>query len=312
VVTAAIGIVAATTIKRQVLLSSFLLSTAIVVGVSALINLSNGTNYGLFGSKNYYGLCVSMMIPTGLAVALSRHQPKMFRLVAVAAILLAPALLVQSMSTGALIFSLITLVLIFGLSSLQRLTVLARIVIITLLVLVGSLLALGWMYIGDFSKLLNAVGKDATLTGRTYLWSAAWASISQNPILGLGYQSYWQIGNWGAEELWKIMFITSRSGFHFHNTYLQVTADLGIVGLIMLIGTLILAILKTLRNLVFLTPTPERIFATYIICFLLLRSPIEVDLFWPFQTPTLLLCMAWVYLDASGHDGVANRMMRVG
>jgi hypothetical protein len=32
---------------------------------------------------------------------------------------------------------------------------------------------------------------------------------------------------------------------------------------------------------------------------MLLRSPIEVDLFWQFQIPTIVFCMAWIYLAAA-------------
>jgi exopolysaccharide production protein ExoQ len=40
-------------------------------------------------------------------------------------------------------------------------------------------------------ELLYGFGRDITLTGRTVVWSLAWQSIMDRPILGFGYGSYW-------------------------------------------------------------------------------------------------------------------------
>ena len=85
--------------------------------------------------------------------------------------------------------------------------------------------------IGALDLLLGAFGKDATLTGRTYLWAEGLAAARENPFLGVGYQAYWVQGFPEAERLWEEFYIGSRSGFHFHNTYIEVLVELGFVGL---------------------------------------------------------------------------------
>jgi hypothetical protein len=59
--------------------------------------------------------------------------------------------------------------------------------------------------------------------------------------------------------------------------------------------------------------SPEKMFAIYVFTLLLLRSPIEVDLFWQFQTPTIIFCMAWAYLAPPAPQNiVAVALRRVG
>ena len=113
-----------------------------------------------------------------------------------------------------------------------------------------------WLAGGDLDQVLNAVGKDTTLTGRTTLWSAAEASIGAHPTLGVGYQAYWQLGSWGAEQLWQISFVPNKTGYHFHDTYLEVAVDLGFVGLAIFLTTLAAMLLRVARALVFLRIAP--------------------------------------------------------
>ncbi|MBV9991140.1 MAG: O-antigen ligase family protein [Alphaproteobacteria bacterium] len=77
-------------------------------------------------------------------------------------------------------------------------------------------------------------GKDATLTGRTYLWFRARELIAESPLLGAGYGAFWQQGNLDAEGLWQFARITSRQGFNFHNTFYDILVSLGWIGAIVL------------------------------------------------------------------------------
>jgi exopolysaccharide production protein ExoQ len=78
----------------------------------------------------------------------------------------------------------------------------------------------------------GALGRDATLTGRTDIWRALWPIAMQHPVLGQGYGSFWVRQRWfslGSEGT----FVTVKEG---HNGYLDVFLELGIIGLILLIG----------------------------------------------------------------------------
>jgi len=184
---------------------------------------------------------------------------------------------------------------------------------LALLTCVIAIPVAAWLAGGDLDQALNAVGKDTTLTGRTALWSAAETSIAAHPTLGVGYQAYWQVGSWGAEQLWQISYVASKTGYHFHDTYLEVAVDLGLVGLAILLVTLAAMLVRIARALVFSPITPESMFAIYVVVLMLLRSPIEVDLFWQFQIPTIVFCMAWIYLAAAPArtvSGSGSRLQR--
>jgi exopolysaccharide production protein ExoQ len=293
------AVAAASCVRPKTLLSALLAALALIVAVSAGFNVARATNVGLFGSKNNFGLAVAMTLPVGWAVSVDRRQRAVFRLLGAAAVIAAPPLLLQSNSTGALICSLATATAVCGALALSRLTPAARVGALSLLACAIAMPVVAWLAGGDLDQVLNAVGKDTTLTGRTALWSAAEASIAAHSTLGVGYQAYWQIGSWGAEQLWQISYVASKTGYHFHDTYLEVAVDLGLVGLAIFLATLVAMLLRIARALVFSRIAPESMFAIYVVVLMLLRSPIEVDLFWQFQIPTIVFCMAWIYLAAA-------------
>jgi O-antigen ligase len=102
---------------------------------------------------------------------------------------------------------------------------------------------LGWCCIGlivffmalatlpDFrGAIAGALGRDATLTGRTDIWAAA-LKIPTNPLLGHGFASTWLTpeGRAMAEEL-KIP--------HAHNGYLETYLHSGLFGVLLLLAVL--------------------------------------------------------------------------
>lgn len=75
---------------------------------------------------------------------------------------------------------------------------------------------------GLLDGLLEALGKDPTLSARTEIWSHSMQLISERPLLGHSIASFWQQG------------IVEDTGMWFpnaHNGYLQVAIELGLIGL---------------------------------------------------------------------------------
>jgi O-antigen ligase len=74
------------------------------------------------------------------------------------------------------------------------------------------------------------LGKDATLTGRTKIWAAAWHQIRLRPWTGYGYGAVWdETGNWGP-----LAWIVKEAHFkarHAHNAWLEQWLGLGVGGL---------------------------------------------------------------------------------
>jgi O-antigen ligase len=78
--------------------------------------------------------------------------------------------------------------------------------------------------------LLNLLGKDATLTGRTKIWAAVMRQIQQRPVLGYGYGAVWNDDSgWGP-----LAWIIKQAGFrpdHAHNSWLEQWLGMGLWGL---------------------------------------------------------------------------------
>ncbi len=73
------------------------------------------------------------------------------------------------------------------------------------------------------TALLNFLGKDITLTSRTYIWNKAQVYISESPLIGLGIESNY--------------VVRSKFAFnHIHNQFLTVIYQTGYVGLILFIS----------------------------------------------------------------------------
>ena len=136
-------------------------------------------------------------------IAFDKSQPNIVRLIAFAAAVMGPVFLVQSRSTGAVVSSAAAIAITWALTFIVRFAPNVRFVAFLLVAQLVVLLLIGWLYLGDFATVLNFLGKDVRMTGRTWIWEWADMAIKERPMLGFGYQAYWQPGNWGAEEIWS-------------------------------------------------------------------------------------------------------------
>lgn len=94
----------------------------------------------------------------------------------------------------------------------------------------GALLLV--MFVLLASDMLFAIlGKDATLTGRTEIWTAAMRQIEQRPWQGYGYAAVWgDKSGWGP-----LAWIVNDAKFvpqHAHNSWLEQWIGIGLFGLI--------------------------------------------------------------------------------
>jgi exopolysaccharide production protein ExoQ len=130
--------------------------------------------------------------------------------------------------------------------------------------------------------------KDATLTGRTYLWYRAFDLIHQRPLLGTGYFSFWLQGNIDAEGLWQYAGIADRSGFNFHNTLVDLLVTVGWTGAVVLIVTVLIGVIALIRRFVN-HPSMPLVFWISILLYELSRTPIETLGIQPFYYSTTLV-----------------------
>ncbi len=280
---------------------SALLTALTIINIAGLI-LDGGASFrgdgpliGVFDSKNQLAFHALMQLLAALVVIIDRGQATIMRLIALAAIFLAPVCLIQAQSTGALVFGAPAIVLCLVLPGLSRLPMSARAVIVAvgLVVVVLTVIAIG-AFVDDFGAVLDALGKDFTLTGRSYLWQRARDFIEEAPLLGVGYQAFWRIGNPPAEELWAASFEESGAGFNFHNLYLHTAVDLGYIGLGLVILTFLWMAMRLCRAII-LAPSLSVVYVTALFVYMFTISFIEVAILAQFQLAQILFCIIWVY-----------------
>jgi len=119
------------------------------------------------------------------------------------------------------------------------------------------------------SAVLEASGRDASLTGRTGIWQTV-LSEPINPLLGTGYTSFW-LGE-RLQRIWNLYPNTPL--IQAHNGYIEVYLNLGVVGLALLGGVLWTGLRNARRRLVgaahYTTGNPDdSLFRTFAIAYIL-------------------------------------------
>jgi O-antigen ligase len=79
---------------------------------------------------------------------------------------------------------------------------------------------------------------DPSFTGRTEIWAMLFSYIPEHPIFGAGFMSFWQIG-WLSPAM-RATGTWARGAHYGHQGYLDLTATIGVPGLIIALLFLVL------------------------------------------------------------------------
>jgi exopolysaccharide production protein ExoQ len=174
---------------------------------------------GVFTQKNSCG----RMMALALAVLLAERR---FTFTRIASGILFLLVLLMSGSRSAWLAAAILLALAAWLSLAARLETRNR----TLLIGASAffIVAAAVAAIAGYREIVELLGRDATLSGRTNIWRQVFLAIRQRPLLGWGYAAYWH-GTQGAafQTVVALRFIV----FHAHNGFLEIWLETGLAGL---------------------------------------------------------------------------------
>ncbi len=145
----------------------------------------------------------------------------------------------------------------------------------------------------EYSGVLEALGKDSSLTGRTEVWAASWEAAMSRPMLGYGYSAFWLGENGPSRYVWKELHWEVP---HAHNGYIDLALQLGLLGLV----TFGIVVVLQFRDSLYLMRTHASPAATWPFAFLwffLLSNITESDLLRPHTLSLILyvsaMIMAW-------------------
>lgn len=307
-------VVVTITICRHLSPRQFILTLFACLAVAMLASLvvgevrsDTGARTGIYGSKNAFAGAALTFTVLAFGVVMMRHATLPLRALGLASFVVGTFLVLSAQSVSATLFLLPTLIALLIVLKAHRLGTLLTWSIGILgtlgLILAGLTLQAHWIAFSTF--VLDATGKDLTLTGRTELWASALSLIEQRPLLGVGYQAFWVQGHADAELLWYMFGIESRNGFNFHNMFLSNAVEVGILGALLQTGLLFAA---TLYAGVWAVRQGAAIPATlFALCFsAVLGSLIEVPLFFQFSLRTVVILAVLIYAREAVYRGHAR------
>ncbi len=128
-----------------------------------------------------------------------------------------------------------------------------------LLVAGAAGIALFALFLDSGGSMLQSLGRNSTLTGRTQIWAAVLAQRI-NPVLGTGFESFW-MGN-RLQSVWSLSQVGIEEA---HNGYLELYLNLGWVGLTLL-GMLIVTGYRNGLELFRRDPVAGRLRIAFLTC----------------------------------------------
>jgi O-antigen ligase len=179
---------------------------------------------GLWLEKNNLGSCMAIGFVAAAAAALHNPRRQLFWWLMAAGMV---ALTLLSTSKTSLVC------LVLGMGGIAFIYLARRGPVLGILLTwlaVSVLLALSGLILFAPDKLYLLLGKDATLTGRTFIWDGISRVMESRPLLGYGYGVVWtDEGDYAP--LAKITAVAGFRAYHAHSCWYETWLGLGVVGL---------------------------------------------------------------------------------
>jgi exopolysaccharide production protein ExoQ len=219
---------------KAILYPYLIISLISVFIIPGALDHSFGSWRGLASSKNHLGQ-ISLISIMLCFIALRTDKTLKNKLISLLMLFISITLLAGTRSTTSLlvfIFLLSVATLLMIEKQFKQLGVgytFSFVVISAFLVILISVALNAPNYI---SAVPNAFGKDMTFTGRITLWQEMLLEISQHPIIGTGFQSFWVMSNYKLMNLYeKFVWLPLQA----HNGYLDILNEVGVIGLTLVI-----------------------------------------------------------------------------
>lgn len=212
-----------------------LLSLLSIMAQSGFAYDLNGVARGIFPHKNVLGgRMVLLLVCSLLFFAAGWHR------------LVASATAVVSITLVALSESGTAIVMALGLCGLAPVVLTrhaaAPLRLMAYLVALLAISVTAWsLFAFDLDPVglvLEALGKERTLTGRSVLWDFATRIVEARPLLGSGFDAFWNGGDGSAGHY--VQYALRQDIMNFHNSYLDIVVQLGLAGLLVMAVFLLL------------------------------------------------------------------------
>jgi O-antigen ligase len=202
----------------------------------------HGTLRGVLATKNTLGRVLAVGVLAALAVALLDRARRRRALVSAGVVALP---LVLTDSAGGLLLAAAAAgaaALVAASHHRRWRVVVPGLAAVGLAALVLVLPRLTW------DEVAGTVGRDATLTGRTEIWSASLDALAARPALGYGYGAFWNLEQ-PVPEAHRIRTALYWDVPSSHNGVLDAALDLGWAGAALAVALVLLLVARGLADL---------------------------------------------------------------
>jgi O-antigen ligase len=290
------------------IMQSIVLAMLGAAGLSVLYILVNpgaglwqdGAWMGVFPHKNMLGQAMALLIFTSVCLLLHGWRP----LISLSGVIAGVGLLLMSRSGVAVIGACVALApLPLALFYRKGPVVFSLGVGLGIFALATILLGIEIKGLDITEAVLNALGKDSTLSGRTVLWEFGIDAYNARPWLGYGYKGWWESPETNATLL---RLVVEQELWFFHNNFLEVLVAFGPIGPILLAAGLLSGFFGALKRFV-MHPEFIELWPVLFICFLFLSALGENELFVNHSVLQVLMVVAIVgragpWKNGSEHD----------
>lgn len=276
-----IGYLVTRTLSFKQFLNQLFFSYSIVILISILTVIffpengldSHGDWKGIFAQKNVFAINISFYCII-LTIYLLDSKKNSYRLFYFLLLLFSVFSLLQTSSSTALIVTVISMYFIFTLIILIILPIhslLKNCILVFSSLITCTIIYMSVLYLQDIFSLL---GKDSTLTGRSYIWEMALQGFLEHPIIGSGIQSFWYNYKLGINNYYLPW---GQPVWHAHNALIDLLLQYGVIGLILFITLYIRNIAVALK--IVKTRDIKLLFSLLFLFFLILINLTESYLF---------------------------------
>ncbi|MGL6337641.1 MAG: O-antigen ligase family protein [Waterburya sp.] len=248
------------------LILSLLLAVAIPK-YGLMAGVHDGALRGVFTHKNQFGAFMSLGGVVFFLNALRKQEYSWVNWVLLAFCCGAMIMSLSTTAVGTFAFMLM-LCLIYRILRWRYEIMVAAVLAVTIVAVATVIFIAG--YVGSDS-LFSSVGKDTTLSGRTFIWQYVWDQIQLRFWLGYGLSAFWN----GYEGPSGYVQLAMRIPvIYAHNGFLDIWLSIGLVGLSVFVVGFLLTTAQSLE-LLRKTNTPEGFWPLLFLTYILLSNLTE-------------------------------------
>lgn len=190
---------------------------------------------GVFVAKNLLGNNAVLLLTPALFIRSMRRTARLVYVSGLSALIVL-SFSVQAWAAALFCFSFAVIGILFRRLRSKDAIWIAYITVLPLLFAIITLLT-NWL------EILQFLGKDPTISGRTTIWGAVLEAVMKRPVLGWGYNAFWQ-GLQG--ESGRVLVIIHFPIAQAQNGLLELLLGIGAVGVLTVLATFV----QAFRNIV--------------------------------------------------------------